>query len=541
MFSPSYVAGSAQMSKHSLENDKVDFWKKMRYGATAAVAVGTSLYAVTTAVKKQGLITNLVDEVKTAMHTAPHLVQTAPGAAPKGMDPTPQILAPEDDETRAVLHMQMQFAMKRQDVQRVQQISRQLDLLDAQACPTFNRTAVAGMVPSFPGITEMTSATTTTPKDQASMQMTASEPPPVQHLGVPRTTRSHANTTATPSPAEMGTLSSTGVIATPPEPEVVSMTEKTPLCKKHAPCESDATPPCVPAVSAKAAPRKSTKQMEPAKRIFDQEVSPRQAALAQLQGGDVVEALDPVTCVWSPATIRSLAKNGLVEVLWDDPGHDASGKPFHPIGEVWAEQIRVKRRRPPPPPNMTPSVVRVIDEEVVVPPFDLQVGDACFAMGTTVELKWFQAKLIGVRARSPPLRIEYVATLDGQTNELLLPSPRKDYVNMDQIRRDKPEEQTGLSRERRIVKSEDKTEAPPQDASQLDSQLTQVHDSEMDEEVDKVVITPDLMCSICERPDDEENMLVCDCKKGFHIYCLKPPLEKVPDDDWLCPRCTKKK
>ena len=56
MFSPSYVAGSAQMSKHSLENDKVDFWKKMRYGATAAVAVGTSLYAVTTAVKKQGLI-----------------------------------------------------------------------------------------------------------------------------------------------------------------------------------------------------------------------------------------------------------------------------------------------------------------------------------------------------------------------------------------------------------------------------------------------------------------------------------------------------
>ena len=78
---------------------------------------------------------------------------------------------------------------------------------------------------------------------------------------------------------------------------------------------------------------------------------------------------------------------------------------------------------------------------------------------------------------------------------------------MDQIRRDKPEEQTGLSRERRIVKSEDKTEAPPQDASQLDSQLTQVHDSEMDEEVDKVVITPDLMCSICERPDDEENML----------------------------------
>ena len=95
------------MSKHSLEDDKGDFWKKMRYGATAAVAVGTGLYAVTTAVRKQGLITNLVDEVKTVMHTAPQLVQTAPGAAPKGMDPTPQIPAPEEDETRAVLNLSL--------------------------------------------------------------------------------------------------------------------------------------------------------------------------------------------------------------------------------------------------------------------------------------------------------------------------------------------------------------------------------------------------------------------------------------------------
>ena len=31
-----------------------------------------------------------------------------------------------------------------------------------------------------------------------------------------------------------------------------------------------------------------------------------------------------------------------------------------------------------------------------------------------------------------------------------------------------------------------------------------------------------------------------DCKKGFHIYCLTPPLADVPDDDWLCPKCTKK-
>ena len=85
------------------------------------------------------------------------------------------------------------------------------------------------------------------------------------------------------------------------------------------------------------------------------------------------------------------------------------------------------------------------------------------------------------------------------------------------------------------------TEAPTQAPQQLDSQQTRVLDGEMDAEADDVVITPDLMCSVCERPDDEENMLVCDCKKGFHIYCLNPPLEKVPDGDWLCPKCAKKK
>ena len=58
---------------------------------------------------------------------------------------------------------------------------------------------------------------------------------------------------------------------------------------------------------------------------------------------------------------------------------------------------------------------------------------------------------------------------------------------------------------------------------------------------DKVVISPDLMCVVCERPDDEPNMLVCDCKKGYHIYCLSPPLEGVPEGDWKCPKCDKKK
>ena len=36
------------MSKHAIDKEaNADFWKKMRYGATAAVTVGSGLYAVT--------------------------------------------------------------------------------------------------------------------------------------------------------------------------------------------------------------------------------------------------------------------------------------------------------------------------------------------------------------------------------------------------------------------------------------------------------------------------------------------------------------
>ena len=56
--------------------------------------------------------------------------------------------------------------------------------------------------------------------------------------------------------------------------------------------------------------------------------------MQMLQNGDIVEAMVPVTTKWSPASIHAIAKNGLVEVRWDDPGVDDKGKPFHPIGEV---------------------------------------------------------------------------------------------------------------------------------------------------------------------------------------------------------------
>jgi E3 ubiquitin-protein ligase UHRF1 len=46
-------------------------------------------------------------------------------------------------------------------------------------------------------------------------------------------------------------------------------------------------------------------------------------------------------------------------------------------------------------------------------------------------------------------------------------------------------------------------------------------------------------CYICGRKDDPGTRLLCDeCKMAFHMRCLNPPLESVPDcDEWYCPEC----
>ena len=111
------------MSKHSIPAEGGDFWKKMRYGATAAVTIGTGLYALTSTIKKQGLFSNLVDEVKTALHTTPQLMTGVPQNATMQAEKN-------DDETRAVLQTHLEFAMRRGDMPRVREITRQLDDLD---------------------------------------------------------------------------------------------------------------------------------------------------------------------------------------------------------------------------------------------------------------------------------------------------------------------------------------------------------------------------------------------------------------------------
>ena len=49
-------------------------------------------------------------------------------------------------------------------------------------------------------------------------------------------------------------------------------------------------------------------------------------------------------------------------------------------------------------------------------------------------------------------------------------------------------------------------------------------------------------CQVCESPARWSKMILCDsCNRGWHIDCLDPPLDKVPEGAWFCPNCAKKR
>ena len=50
------------------------------------------------------------------------------------------------------------------------------------------------------------------------------------------------------------------------------------------------------------------------------------------------------------------------------------------------------------------------------------------------------------------------------------------------------------------------------------------------------------MCSKCKGGEscDGNEILLCDgpnCPEAFHMRCLKPPLQSVPEGAWYCPAC----
>ncbi|CAF0946046.1 unnamed protein product, partial [Brachionus calyciflorus] len=48
-------------------------------------------------------------------------------------------------------------------------------------------------------------------------------------------------------------------------------------------------------------------------------------------------------------------------------------------------------------------------------------------------------------------------------------------------------------------------------------------------------------CHICNMDDNEEKLLLCDnCDLGYHTYCFKPKIDKIPSGDWYCFKCISK-
>nr|XP_010301295.1 PREDICTED: zinc finger protein ubi-d4 [Balearica regulorum gibbericeps] len=45
-------------------------------------------------------------------------------------------------------------------------------------------------------------------------------------------------------------------------------------------------------------------------------------------------------------------------------------------------------------------------------------------------------------------------------------------------------------------------------------------------------------CNICGTSENDDQLLFCDdCDRGYHMYCLTPPMSEPPEGDWPCHLC----
>jgi len=45
-------------------------------------------------------------------------------------------------------------------------------------------------------------------------------------------------------------------------------------------------------------------------------------------------------------------------------------------------------------------------------------------------------------------------------------------------------------------------------------------------------------CHLCGTSDNDEQLLFCDdCDRGYHMYCLTPPMSSPPEGNWVCSLC----
>jgi site-specific DNA-cytosine methylase len=50
--------------------------------------------------------------------------------------------------------------------------------------------------------------------------------------------------------------------------------------------------------------------------------------------------------------------------------------------------------------------------------------------------------------------------------------------------------------------------------------------------------TDEVLCEVCGTDEQEDKLILCDiCTSGYHLFCLTPALDSVPQGHWLCPNC----
>lgn len=84
------------------------------------------------------------------------------------------------------------------------------------------------------------------------------------------------------------------------------------------------------------------------------------------------------------------------------------------------------------------------------------------------------------------------------------------------------------------VKREDKVDLSNlkrRRSNKSDYERVKVYDKVEDDELDQI-------CEQCRSGLHGDVMLLCDrCDKGWHIYCLSPPLKQIPPGNWYCLDC----
>lgn len=45
-------------------------------------------------------------------------------------------------------------------------------------------------------------------------------------------------------------------------------------------------------------------------------------------------------------------------------------------------------------------------------------------------------------------------------------------------------------------------------------------------------------CNVCGTSENDDQLLFCDdCDRGYHMYCLSPPMTEPPEGSWSCHLC----